>query len=339
MHPLFHRKAYFAAYLGAWMLLAIALAALMRLPGTLQWREALILAAPLCFFNAFVCLAPWYVCRHIPLRADNTGKLLLNHLGAAVIASALWVGMARLLAQFLDLGPRIVPEIPLLAVVALLLYSLSVALHYMLLAIEASREAQIQARDAELRALKAQINPHFLFNSLNSITALIATDPMRAREMCIRLGDFLRNTLGLGERESISWKEELQLARTYLDVEQVRYGARLRVEMNVDEACADCLVPPLVLQPLIENAVKHGIATLVDGGTIKVEGHLNGGFLEVSVENGFDPDCPSPRRNGLGLRNVRGRLETRFGPEAMLSARATQNQFRAEMVFPCEKRI
>ncbi len=90
--------------------------------------------------------------------------------------------------------------------------------------------------------------------------------------MCIRLSDFLRNTLGLGERESISWREELQLARTYLDVEQVRFGSRLRVEMNVDEACADCMVPPLVLQPLIENAVKHGIATLVDGGTIRVEG-------------------------------------------------------------------
>jgi two-component system sensor histidine kinase AlgZ len=307
------------------------------MPGTLEWREALILALPLSLFYAFVCLTPWYVCRYLPLRSSNPLKLLLNHLGAAVVATAIWVEMARLVAQFIDLGPRIDPEIPHLVAVGLLLYSLSVALHYMLLAVEASREAELQARDAELRALKAQVNPHFLFNSLNSIAALTTVDPARAREMCIRLADFLRNTLGLGERVSISWREELQLARTYLDVEQVRYGARLRVEMNVDDACADCLVPPLVLQPLIENAVKHGIATLVEGGTIKVEGHVNDGLLEVSVENGFDPDSPSPRRHGLGLRNVRSRLETRFGGAARLAAQAHNNQFRAEIVVPCHR--
>ena len=219
----------------------------------------------------------------------------------------------------------------------MLLYSVSVASHYALLAVQASREAELQARDAELRALKAQINPHFLFNSLNSITALTAIDPAKAREMCILLSDFLRKTLGLGERESISWREELQLAQTYLDVEQVRFGARLRVEMNVDDVCADCLVPPLVLQPLIENAVKHGIATLVEGGTIRVESHVNDGLLAVSVENGFDPESPAPRRHGLGLRNVRSRLETRFGDAARLTSRSENNHFRAEIVVPCRR--
>ena len=167
--------------------------------------------------------------------------------------------------------------------------------------------------------------------------AVSLLDPAKAREMCILLSDFLRKTLGLGERESISWREELQLAQTYLDVEQVRFGARLRVEMNVDDVCADCLVPPLVLQPLIENAVKHGIATLVEGGTIRVESHVNGGLLAVSVENGFDPESPAPRRHGLGLRNVRSRLETRFGDAARLTSRSENNHFRAEIVVPCRR--
>jgi signal transduction histidine kinase len=337
MHPIFRKTAYLVAYLLVWALLAVMLAALLQIGGTLGWNEALILAAPLGLFYAFVSLTPWYVCRYLPLRSTHPLKLLLNHLGAGVVASAIWVEMARLIAQFLDLGRRINPEIPHLAAVGLLLYFLSVALHYMLLAVEESREAEVQARDAELRALKAQINPHFLFNSLNSIAALTASDPARAREMCICLSDFLRNTLGLGERASISWREELQLARTYLDVERVRFGGRLRVEMNVDDACSDCQVPPLVLQPLIENAVKHGIATLVEGGTIKVEGHLNDGLLEVSVENAFDPEAPASRRHGLGLRNVRNRLETRFGGAARLTAHAGDRQFRAELVVPCRK--
>jgi LytS/YehU family sensor histidine kinase len=155
--------------------------------------------------------------------------------------------------------------------------------------------------------------------------------------MCVLLSDFLRNTLGLGERASIPWREELDLARTYLKVEQVRFGARLQIEMKMDEACADCQVPPLVLQPLIENAIKHGIATMVDGGTVRLEGRVADGRLAVRVENSFDPEAPSPRRHGLGLRNVRSRLETRFGDTAHLHVAAEHNRFSAEMVFPCQK--
>jgi two-component system sensor histidine kinase AlgZ len=334
MHPIFARK-WFTAYLTVWIVFAAMLAGLLRTE-TLSWREALIISEPLCLFYAFVCLTPWYMCR-MSITSANSWKVLSNHLGAAILATALWVEMARFIGYLSDITPRLRPEIPHLVVVGLLIYSLSVALHYMLLAVEQSRESQVQARDAELRALKAQINPHFLFNSLNSITALTTVDPARAREMCIRLSDFLRNTLGLGEKESISWRDELALARTYLDVEQVRFGARLRVEMDVDEACSDCMVPPLVLQPLIENAVKHGIATLVDGGTIKVEGKVIDGLLEISVENGFDPDSPAPRRHGIGLRNVRSRLETRFGPDAKLTAHSHKNQFRCEMTVPCRR--
>jgi two-component system, LytTR family, sensor histidine kinase AlgZ len=337
MHPIFNLRGSFLLYIGLWMVLAVLLAGLLRMPGRLAWRDALMIAAPLCLFYAFVCLAPWYVCSYLPLRSTPWFKLIVNHVGAALLAAGLWVSFAHVIASEAGTGAQLRPSIPDLVVVGLLLYAVSVALHYALLAVEQSRESEVQAREAELRALKAQINPHFLFNSLNSITALTAVDPARAREMCIRLSDFLRSTLGLGERESISWREELALARVYLDVEQVRFGARLQVEMNVDEACSDCLVPPLVLQPLIENAVKHGIATLVDGGTIKVDGAVRDGLLEISVENGFDPDSPTPRRHGIGLRNVRSRLETRFGDAAHLTAHVENNRFRAEMVVPCRK--
>ncbi len=337
MHPIFRNKQWFAAYLAMWLALSGMLAALMRVPGSLSWSEAAALAAPLCLFFAFVCLTPWYICRQLPLVSSSGARLASYHLGAAILATALWIGMARVIAYALDLGNRLDPEIPQLVAVGLLLYLLSVALHYMVLAAEASRQAALDTRDADLRALKAQINPHFLFNSLNSITALTTSDPDRAREMCIRLSDFLRNTLGLGERESVAWHEELDLAQAYLDVEQVRFGSRLQVEVLVDQACADCLVPPLVLQPLIENAVKHGIATLVDGGTIRVESRVRGGRLEVSVENGFDPESPTPRRHGLGLRNVKSRLETRFGTAAHVAVISQDSRFRAEFEVPCQK--
>ncbi|MBZ5635505.1 MAG: histidine kinase [Acidobacteriia bacterium] len=337
MHPIFRNTTSLGAYLALWTILAALLAALIRIPGDLIWSQALSVAVPLCLFYAFVCLTPWYLCRAFPLGTAGVARLLVNHLGAAILACALWIGLARLLAAVMDLGSRLDSAIPQLVVIGLLLYLLSVALHYAFLAVEASREAALQTRDAELRALKSQINPHFLFNCLNSISALTSTDPGRARDMCVLLSDFLRKTLGLGERESISWREELELARTYLEVEQVRFGARLQVEMQVDDACAECQVPPLVLQPLIENAIKHGIATMVEGGTVRLEGHVENGNLAVRVENSFDPEAPSPRRHGLGLRNVRSRLQTRFGDAAHLHLAAEHDRFSAEMVFPCHK--
>ncbi len=336
MHPIFRNRSLFAAYLAGALAAGGMLAALLRVQvGSLEWKEAAAVAVPLCLFFAFVCLTPWYVCRQLPIASTNPFKLAGYHAGAAVLATALWTALARAIGSVLDVGKRLDPGITLLIAVGLLLYLLSVALHYVLLALEASRQAALEARDAELRALKAQINPHFLFNSLNSVVALTNSDPGRAREMCIRLADFLRCTLGLGERDSVAWQEELDLTQAYLDVEQIRFGSRLRVEIYADDHCKDCQVPPLVLQPLIENAVKHGIATLVEGGTIRVESRVRDGQLRIMVENCFDPESPSPRRHGLGLRNVRTRLETRFGQEARLAARADGNRFCAEIAIPC----
>jgi LytS/YehU family sensor histidine kinase len=316
--------------------LAFLLAALLRLAGDATWTEALLLTAAPCLFYALMCLSAWYLCRAFPLNSPVL-RLVGNHLGASILACALWIGVARIMGSSLDLNQKLDPAIPHLIAVGFLLYILSIASHYVLLALEASREAALLARDAELKALKSQVNPHFLFNCLNSISALTTSDPARAREMCVRLSEFLRSTLGLGERVSISWKEELELARTYLEVERVRFGERLQLDIDIDDACTDCRVPALLLQPLVENAIKHGIATLVDGGVIRLESRLNAGELEVSVENAFDPEAPAPRRSGLGLRNVRERLHTRFGNSAGVITSSGNNTFRAEMKFPCLK--
>jgi signal transduction histidine kinase len=334
MHPIFQSRGALATYVALWLVLAGLLAALLRLAGDATWYEAVLLTTPPCMFYAIMCLTPWSSCKVLPL-TSAWWKLAANHLGAAVLACALWIGVARVVSVVFDLDRQLNPAIPHLIAVGLLLYILSIASHYVLLALDASREASLLAHDAELRALKSQINPHFLFNCLNSISALTTSDPGKAREMCVRLSEFLRNTLGLGERESISWKEEIELARTYLEVERVRFGTRLQVEMDIQESCTQCRVPALVLQPLVENAIKHGIATLVDGGVIRLESRLNGGTLEVSVENGFDPEAPAPRRSGLGLRNVRDRLRMRYGGTAGVVTSVENNVFRAEMRFPC----
>jgi len=222
-----------------------------------------------------------------------------------------------------------------------LFYLLSVNFYYVLLAEQASQEAEacvmqasILAREAELKALKAQVNPHFLFNSLNSISALTSSDAPRAREMCVLLGDFLRRTLGLGEKSAIPLEEELSLVRAFLAVEKIRFGARIQMEENVESAAMDVQIPPLLLQPLVENAVAHGIANLVEGGWIRLDARCNEGTLSITVENNFDPEAPPRRRGGVGLANVRQRLVARYGDKASFAVSSQAGRFHISIAVP-----
>jgi LytS/YehU family sensor histidine kinase len=153
--------------------------------------------------------------------------------------------------------------------------------------------------------------------------------------MCIKLSDFLRTTLKLGEKQRITLADELALAKAYLEVEQVRFGARLRVEMDTDADCDHCVVPSLLLQPLVENAVKHGIAGLVDGGTIRLEAHCSNGRLRLKISNEFDAESPAASRHGLGLRNVRDRLRAVYENQARVDTTATSDRFVVEVELPC----
>lgn len=320
--------------------------------GSMGRVETIAVVVPISLVYAFVCLSSWYVCRVIPLGIAALPRALMAHFLAAAVTSLLWILLAKIVALSLSQIPalaqtdeHLAPHFPLLFGMGVLLYLLAVALHYVLLAIQASREAEnremeagILARDAELKALKAQINPHFLFNSLHSISALTSVDATRAREMCIRLSDFLRSSLGLGEKESITLSEELSLTRSYLDVEQVRFGSRLTVEQDIEDSCRECLVPPLLLQPLVENAVKHGVATLLDGCVVRLEARRPAGNLSIMIENAFDPDGPPRQRNGLGLRNVKQRLQVRYGEAAAIEIDVEGNRYRVRLSLPAEAR-
>jgi hypothetical protein len=350
MHPIFIQLRRLALYLVVWIFVGLLLAYLLTVSHDISSRDALVLALPLCLFYSFICLSAWYSCRGNSPQKYSLGRLLSTHIATAFFASIIWAfaaaGLAHGLskaAAFQGLSDRFRPEIPLVFGTGLLLYLLSVAFYYIVISVEASRDAEarvmkasVLARDAELKALKAQVNPHFLFNSLNSISALTSSDPAKAREMCILLGDFLRRTLGLGERAAIPLEEELSLIRAFLAVEKVRFGERIQMEENVDKEALGVPVPPLLLQPLIENAVVHGIANLVEGGYIRLAIRSQNGTVSINVENSFDPDAPAKRRSGVGLANVRQRLQTRYGNLASFTVKTEGDCFRVALTLPTE---
>ena len=341
MHPILGNRDRLLLYMLSWLPIDLFLTYWPYGAGVLSILESVVFVLPLLVLYAFFCLSPWYLCKILPLGRTSGYKLAGNHLAAASAMGALWVLIAlswawTLARIFPTLDSRVERFYPIYYFTGLLLYLLSVALHYLILSVEAGQNAQTLAKESELKALKMQVNPHFLFNSLNSISALTSVDAARAREMCIKLSDFLRTTLNLGDRELIPLKDELALVKNYLEVERIRFGKRLRVEHESGPECEACTVPPLIVQPLVENAIKHGISGMIEGGFVRVEARCGGGFLRVRVDNPFDPDNPSPKRNGIGLANIRQRLATKYGDAARLEAGILEDcMYRAEIRIPC----
>ena len=341
MHPLLATRRRLFLYLLSWTPILGLLVNLSHATGAPTLDAAVVLAPALIVF-AFICLSPWYICRVRPLRLPAIPGLLVTFTAASAVGSLALVGTAAVIAGALSRPAGLGPISGVLFGIGVLLYMLSTGLHYAVLSAEASREAERRtaeartlAREAELHSLKLQLNPHFLFNSLHSISALATLDGPRARDMCVRLADFLRTSLGLGDRESITIREEVALARRYLDVEQVRFGERLRVEADIDADCEDCGVPALLLQPLVENAVKHGVAGLIEGGSIRLAARREGSGVTIVIENAFDPDDPPRHDLGLGLSNVRRRLEVRYGRDAAMEAGAQAAVYRVVLRLPC----
>jgi two-component system sensor histidine kinase AlgZ len=346
MHPILGERQRLLVYLVVWQLLGLLLT--IGLHQGVSWLEAAAFFLPLCLIYAFVCLSAWYLCRAFPMNtATSIWNVLLAYAAAAAVASILWVvcamGWAMTLQALHLQGPmRLYQEqFLLLFVLGVLLFLLAAASQYLLMAFQASRDAETRAieldllaREAELRALRAQIDPHFIYNSLHSISALTASDPAAARRMCLLLADFLRETLRLGSSARITLGSELALAERFLAIEQVRLGSRLQVARETDPHAVECLVPPLLLQPLVENAVVHGIGQLVEGGTIRLAALRDGQTLTITLDNPCDPDRARSRGVGLGLDLLRKRLTTQCGVYDAVRASEEHGHFRVEVRMP-----
>jgi two-component system sensor histidine kinase AlgZ len=347
MHPILSERKIFLLYLTVWAVAGGFLAVLLSTTG-MTVGGATVVAVPMMLIYSFMCLASYYLCRTFPLSRTNIVRLLVVHTISAALTSALWISLGQSWISLIGEVPFLASastgyelQLPLLFAVGVVMFLLSVAVNYSVIAFRESRDSERQAmelrflaQEAELRALRAQINPHFLFNSLNSISALTTHNPEQARSMTLGLAEFLRRSLAVGSRQRIPLREELDLIKAFLSIEKVRFGPRLRFEQSIDDAAFDSLVPPLLLQPLIENAVSHGIGHLVEGGEIFLRAERRGDHLAIVVRNPVDPDRPSASGHGIGLQNVRNRVTTLYGFEAWLEVNPSPNQFEIVLHLP-----
>lgn len=198
------------------------------------------------------------------------------------------------------------------------------------------REAstQVMVKEAELQKLQLQLQPHFLFNSLNSINALIITQPDKAGKMVQQLSDFLRTTLRRADEQWITIAKEIEYLQLYLSIEKVRFGHRLDVRMNLDEQIELWLIPPLLLQPLVENAIKFGLYGTTGQVVINLSTQREGDSLLIEISNPFDEDMQPAEGSGFGLSGLRRRLYLLYARNDLLTTQIESNKFIVRLILP-----
>jgi len=199
-----------------------------------------------------------------------------------------------------------------------------------------NREAstQVMVKEAELQKLQLQLQPHFLFNSLNSINALIITQPDKASQMVQQLSDFLRATLKRADEQWISLAKEIEYLQLYLSIERVRFGHRLDIRLNLDEQIQLWLIPPLLLQPLVENAIKFGLYGTTGQVVINLTTQREGDSLLIEISNPFDEDMQPAEGSGFGLSGLKRRLYLLYARNDLLTTRMDNNSFIVRLTLP-----
>lgn len=313
-----------------------------------KWTASAVLVIPPMAVKLVTCISVWYVCKVTRLERRNPLKPIITHLTAMAVINGIWLLLIFLYSTILDRifrtdswGSLFKESLPLFLGVGVSMYFIAALIYYLALANEqiSVNEKEILkqrlfAGEAELKALKSTIHPHFLFNGLNMISPLIRQAPERAQTFVTQLSDFLLYSLRYGKKQQVTVRDEVDHIANYLAVEKERLGERLTVDLSVDGEILDRPLLPLTLLPLVENAVKHGIQQCLEGGTISVHINRVGQDLQVTIKNPYDIPAHKTKGEGLGLETLRKRIHVYYGREAMLSVQKDNTFFQVSLRIP-----
>jgi sensor histidine kinase YesM len=301
--------------------------------------ESLVFNAIFALLGIAIWYAVWYSSTKIGIL-----NLIINHLSAASIIILIWLVSSFFIVRFIlpdVLSDKLTKYITWYVIPGAIYYFIIVLVYYLIiynhnLQEKHRNESKLMAmvKEAELNLLKSQINPHFLFNSLNSISSLTITNPVKAQDMIIKLSDFLRYSISGNNNPKSALKFELENIQRYLDIEKIRFGDKLNYQPDILPACLDKTLPVMILQPLYENAVKHGVYESTEQITLSTIGRMEGDFLSIVIRNNFDSEFKSRKGAGIGLKNIRERLILIYHSDGLLKTTVENNIFEVKLLIP-----
>lgn len=299
-------------------------------------------------FFALISLSLWYPTNYMSLDNHSLINVIFNNILIAVIATSLWLYVSYFIITtvFQEYEEFFLYTSIWRFTIGMLLYIIVIILYYVIIYYnnftqKVLSESNFNAlmTEAELKSLKYQINPHFLFNALNSISSLTISNPEKAQEMSVNLSDFLRKTLSVNDVKKILLKEEIESIELYLKIEKVRFEDRLEFDIDIPEGCKDILIPNMILQPLIENAIKHGVYESSENIKINLSCEKKEKFVEIKVSNTYDPSSVSNFGEGIGLSNINSRLKLIYKRTNLVSITKSDNIFTVLLLIPIEDNV
>lgn len=295
------------------------------------------------FLFAIVGTPIWYVIKFSTLENNSAGRIVISHVIAASIIILIWLYFGLVFIKLLhpESEAYIENRIPINILMGYAFYMMYVVFFYAVNYYEGFKEklrneGKLKGliKEAELHALKSQINPHFLFNSLNSISSLTMADPEKAQEMVINLSSLMRYSLKHDQIDKVPFREELKNNKLYLQIEKVRFGKKLNPIFEIDEDCLEAKIPNMILQPLYENAIKYGVYETTEPVNVVTRCKMKGSILEVVIQNDYDPSTRSKRGEGIGLRNIRDRLQIIYNNPLLMKVEDNKTDFKVILAIP-----
>ena len=302
------------------------------------------------FLIAALGLSFWYSSVYLSIEHNQITKVILTHFGGAILISIVWLALGYFAVVSIindtDMfGDFFIKTIKSRFIIGILYYFLLTAFYYIVIYYSGFQERAVKetelknlVTEAELRSLKFQINPHFIFNSLNSMSALTEIDPKKAKQMIIKLADFLRFTLANNDRQKNSLNEELKNIKLYLDIEKIRFEDKFDYVEELHEECGKTEIPSMILQPLFENAIKHAVYETLDTVTIKLTCSKQDDFLKISLCNNFEGESHK-KGAGVGLKNIKDRLSLIYQQDNLMEIKKENGKFTVNIFIPLQKTL
>jgi len=347
-HPVLGNRVRFIVWCLAWLFLALGQSLLYYFAYGSFVNISLIDSIVSLLIYSGITLSLWYPFRFFTSGETKPTVLITNLVASCALSVTLWVLITKLIMSSL------LPEgnnyqaywditFPYRIGTGVFVYGLVILTYFLFVSLtnlseKNAREARLESlvKETELKMLRSQINPHFLFNSLNSVSSLTITDPEKARDMVVKLSEFMRYALSKKDELPVSLRSELENLRLYLEIEKVRFGNRLSIEENIDGNCLDVKMPVMLLQPLYENSVKHGVYESTELVRIKTEAKIVDGYLQITISNNYDAAPSSRRGTGTGLLNVARRLELFYTNKAFIKTVKENGIYMVTLYIPAE---
>jgi signal transduction histidine kinase len=347
-HPILSNRVRFIVWWLVWLFLALGQSLLFYFAYGSFIQISLIDSLVSLIIYSGIALSLWYPFRFFNSGVTRTTGLISNLVASGALSVTLWVLITKFImtvalpeqTNYLAYWDK---TFPYRIGTGVFIYGLIILTYYLFVSLsnlseKSAKEAKLESlvKETELKMLRSQINPHFLFNSLNSISSLTITDPEKARDMVVKLSEFMRYALSRKDEQPVSLQNELENLRLYLDIEKVRFGDKLITEENIENDCLDFKIPVMLLQPLYENAVKHGVYESTESVKILTNAKIIDGYIEIIISNNYDPLPSLKRGTGTGLLNVSRRLEVFYGNKASIKTSRENGVYTVTIYIPTD---